>query len=81
MRMESSVTSLSWIPSEAVTGANKPMFELGIAHYDNPPPDVLDGVGRRGGGAVVGLAAGQRCVLVARPGTQERRHDAHGRRR
>ena len=41
MRMESSVTSLSWIPSEAVTGANKPMFELGIAHYDNPPPDVL----------------------------------------
>jgi hypothetical protein len=41
MRMESSVTSLSWIPSEAVTGANKPMFEFGIAHYDNPPPDVL----------------------------------------
>jgi hypothetical protein len=41
MRMESSVTSVSWIPSEAVTGANKPMFELGIAHYDNPPPDVL----------------------------------------
>ena len=23
MRIESSVTSLSWIPSEAVTGANK----------------------------------------------------------
>jgi hypothetical protein len=41
MRMESSVTSLSWIPSEAVTGANKPMFEVGIAHYDNPPPDVI----------------------------------------
>jgi len=41
MRMESSVTSLSWIPSEAVTGANKPMFEFGIAHYDNPPPDVI----------------------------------------
>jgi len=41
MRMESSVTSLSWIPSEAVTGANKPMFEFGIAHYDNPPPDAI----------------------------------------
>ncbi len=41
MRMESSVTSLSWIPSEAVTGVNKPMFEMGIAHYDDPPPDVL----------------------------------------
>lgn len=41
MRIESSVTSLSWIPSEAVTGANKPMFEFGIAHYDDPPPDVI----------------------------------------
>jgi len=41
MRLESSVTSVSWIPSEAVTGANKPMFEFGIAHYDEPPPDVL----------------------------------------
>ena len=42
MRVESSVTSLSWIPSEAVTGANKPMFEIGFAHYDDPPPDVID---------------------------------------
>ena len=41
MRFESTVTSLSWIPSEAVTGTNKPMFEMGIAHYDNPPPDVI----------------------------------------
>src|SRR5437899_1279989 len=41
MRVESSVTSLSWIPSEAVTGANKPVFEIGVAHYDDPPPDVL----------------------------------------
>ena len=29
MRVESSVTSLSWIPSEAVTGLNKAMFESG----------------------------------------------------
>ena len=42
MRYESSVTSLSWIPSEAVTGMNKPVFEMGIAHYDDPPPDVID---------------------------------------
>ena len=42
MRMESSVTSLSWIPSEAVVGVNKPMFEMGVAHYDDPPPDVID---------------------------------------
>ncbi|HEV3402052.1 MAG TPA: cyclic nucleotide-binding domain-containing protein [Acidimicrobiales bacterium] len=42
MRIESSVTSLSWIPSEAVKGMTKLPFELGMAHYDPPPPDVLD---------------------------------------
>jgi hypothetical protein len=42
MRVESSVTSLSWIPSEAVTGLNKAMFESGVAHYDEPPPDRID---------------------------------------
>jgi len=42
MRLETSVTSLSWIPSEAVTGALKSSFEMGVSHYDDPPPDVLD---------------------------------------
>ena len=42
MRIESSVTSLSWIPSEAVTGANKGAFEIGFTHYDDPPPDVIE---------------------------------------
>jgi len=32
---------VSWIPSEAVKGAMKAPFELGIAHYDQPLPDVL----------------------------------------
>lgn len=41
MRIESSVTSLSWIPSEAVTGMTRLPFEMGVAHYDPPPPDVL----------------------------------------
>src|SRR5262245_66040259 len=41
MRIESSAISLSWIPSEAVTGANRTMFDSGIAHYDAPPPDVI----------------------------------------
>jgi hypothetical protein len=41
MRIESSVTSVSWIPSEAVTGLNKAVFESGFTHYDTPPPDVL----------------------------------------
>ena len=40
-RIESSVTSLSWIPSEAVTGLNKVMFGSGFTHYDDPPPDVI----------------------------------------
>jgi hypothetical protein len=42
VRIESSVTSLSWIPSEAVTGMTRLPFEMGVAHYDAPPPDRLD---------------------------------------
>ncbi len=41
-RIESSVTSLSWIPSEAVTGLNKAIFGTGFTHYDDPPPDVIE---------------------------------------
>jgi hypothetical protein len=41
MRVESSVTSLTWIPSEAIKGMPKLPFEWGIAHYDEPPPDRL----------------------------------------
>jgi Cyclic nucleotide-binding domain len=38
MRYESTVTSLSWIPSEAVTGATRAAFDSGFTHYDDPPP-------------------------------------------
>lgn len=41
MRYESSVTSLSWIPREAVQGVLKVSFDLGVSHYDPPPPEVL----------------------------------------
>jgi cyclic nucleotide-binding protein len=41
MRIESSVTAISWIPSEAVQGLPKIPFSMGVAHYDNPPPDTL----------------------------------------
>lgn len=41
-RFESSVTAVSWIPSEAITGPSKIPFELGVTHYDEPPPDRLD---------------------------------------
>ncbi len=43
MRIASSVTSISWIPSEAITGlATKMPFEKGVAHYDQAPPDVVE---------------------------------------
>ena len=43
MRIESSVLSLSWIPSEAVRGMTKMPFEINVAHYDDPPPEVVEG--------------------------------------
>jgi hypothetical protein len=42
MRIRSSVTSISWIPSEAVAGAYKLPFSIGMARYDQPPPDTFD---------------------------------------
>jgi hypothetical protein len=39
MRVESSVTSLSWIPQGAVEGFNRLSFGLRVAHFD--PPEVL----------------------------------------
>jgi hypothetical protein len=41
MRVESSVTSISWIPSEAIEGVTKLPFELKVGHYDAPPPDRI----------------------------------------
>lgn len=41
MRIESSVTSLSWIPSEAIRGLTSLPFDMGVAHYDEPPPDRI----------------------------------------
>ena len=41
-RFESSVTAVSWIPSEAITGPSKVPFQAGVTHYDEPPPDRLD---------------------------------------
>lgn len=44
MRYESLVTTLSWIPSEAVTGGSRVAFDAGFTHYDEPPPDVLEDI-------------------------------------
>jgi Cyclic nucleotide-binding domain len=42
MRRESSITSLSWIPSEAIEGSQRLAFDAGMAHYDDPPPEAID---------------------------------------
>lgn len=42
MRITSSATTLSWIPSEAVAGLTRVPFDLGVTHYDDPPPDVAE---------------------------------------
>ncbi len=44
MRIESSVTSVSWIPSEAIGGFKRAPFDLGPMHYDDPPADQIDDV-------------------------------------
>jgi hypothetical protein len=44
MRLESSVCSLTWIPSEAVTGGSRVAFDSGFTHYDEPPPSEVDDV-------------------------------------
>jgi hypothetical protein len=43
-RITASVTCLSWIPPQAVEGAFKLPFSLGVAHYDAPPPDAAPDV-------------------------------------
>src|SRR5919202_3781524 len=45
MRYEARVVSISWIPSEAIQAmAVRMPFEMGITHYDPPPPDHIDDV-------------------------------------
>ena len=41
IRIEDSVTSLSWIPREAIEGLPKIPFEVNATRYDEPPPDRL----------------------------------------
>ena len=43
MRIDGSVTAVSWIPSEAIQGLPRLPFEFGVGHYDEPPPDQIDG--------------------------------------
>jgi hypothetical protein len=44
MRFEQSVTSISWIPSEAMTGPMRVPMDIGLGHYDEAPPEqIADG--------------------------------------
>jgi CRP-like cAMP-binding protein len=40
-RIESSVTSVSWIPLDAMEGVRGLVADLGVGHWDLPPPDQL----------------------------------------
>ena len=43
-RHASSVTVISWIPSEAIRGLPSLPFQMGITHIDEPPPTHIDDV-------------------------------------
>lgn len=41
MRIEATVTSMSWIPSESLRGALRAGMDLRLSHWDDPPPDQV----------------------------------------
>ena len=42
MRIESSVTAVSWVPAGSVEGGQRLAFHVGAAQYADPPPHHLD---------------------------------------
>lgn len=40
-RVEVTGWSLSWIPSESVSGMLRRGFDVGLSHYDQPPSDAI----------------------------------------
>lgn len=43
MRYEATATSITWIPSEAIRGIARLPLDIGIGHYDDAPPNRLEG--------------------------------------
>lgn len=43
MRIERSITTVSWIPSDLMEGMGKMATRMKLAHFDPPPPDRFDG--------------------------------------
>ena len=56
MRIESSVTAVSWVPLDCVEGGQRLRFHVGAAQYDDPPPDHLDDLASLLAGGRVRLA-------------------------
>ncbi len=44
MRIESKISSVSWVPSDSVAGIARLQFVLGLSRHDEPPPDQVDDV-------------------------------------
>ena len=42
MRIQSSVTAVSWVPADSIEGGQRLHFHVGAAQYDDPPPTHLD---------------------------------------
>jgi hypothetical protein len=42
VRIQSSVTAVSWVPADVVEGGQRLHFHVGAAQYDDPPPTHLD---------------------------------------
>src|SRR4029453_14137175 len=47
VRIESSVTAVSWVPADVVEGGQRLQFHVGAAQYDDPPPTPPDALGGR----------------------------------
>ncbi len=43
MRIERTIATVSWIPSDLLEGMGKAATRMKLAHHDPPPPDSLDG--------------------------------------
>ena len=69
MRFERTITSISWIPSDALAGMAKLGTKMGVAHYDLPPPDHI---GTDEALEELGSRTGSASPTACRPGSRSR---------
>ena len=41
MRIDASATAITWLPFDALDSISVVPLELAVAHYDEPPPDLV----------------------------------------